>query len=45
MDAEINGQYISASSEIKISEDGDITILDDSWGRRTSMRFAGLFGY
>jgi hypothetical protein len=44
-DAEVNGQRISARSEITISEDGNVTILDDSWKKRTSLWFAGLFGY
>jgi len=45
MEAEINEQVISAGSEIRISADGELTILDDSWKRRTSLWFAGLFGY
>jgi len=44
-DAEIDGQSISAGSEINISEDGEVMIHDDSWQRRTILWVAGILGY
>ena len=42
-DAEIDGLSISAGSKILLSEDGEVTILDDSPARRTKLRIADLF--
>jgi len=43
IDTEINGLNISAGSEIRISEDGDVTIVDDSFKRRTTLWITGFF--
>jgi hypothetical protein len=42
-DAEIGGRSLSAGSEIRVSEDGEVTILDDSPARRMKLRIANLF--
>ena len=44
-DAEIDGQSIPARSEIVISEDGEVKIVDASWKRRTGLWFDGIFGH
>ena len=44
-DAEIDGQSISAGSQIAMSQDGQVTIQDDSWQRRTGLWVAEIFGY
>ena len=42
-DAQIAGLNISAGSDIRISEDGEVTILNDSWRRRTGLWITGFF--
>jgi hypothetical protein len=42
-DAQIDGRIISAGSEISLSEDGDVTGLNDSWRRRMSSWVTGFF--
>jgi len=42
--AEINGRNMLAGSVINISEDGQATIVNDSWKRRTWLRINGIIG-
>ena len=42
-DAEIDGQHIPAGSDVRLSEDGKLMKLDDSWQRRFALWTTGIF--
>ena len=44
-DAEIGGRSVSAGSEITLSEDGDVKLLNDSWRRRIDLRVSEALGF